>query len=80
MRFVTIWSRQVKRRKGPMKGKTETVWGQYETKTLTAAHKRLHASTANAETWFAPTRIVTHFCPGIPLDAPIVSGGFRVNL
>lgn len=78
--FVTLWSKNVKKRKGPDAGKVVKEFGLYHTKSLTKAHARIHQQDPEAVTIAHPNRVYTHFIyPSIPLDQPIISGGFRVN-
>lgn len=74
--FVTTYSHKVKRRKT---GLVEEVSTYYHTKSLTPMHAHIRATYPGAETWQDPKRIITHFCVGIPLDKPIVSGGTRIG-
>ncbi len=73
--YVTTYSRTLKRRRGPMKGKSETIHCYYETKTLSAMHESLRSRYPGAKTFADHKLVFTHLFPGIPLDFPIVQGG-----
>lgn len=80
--FETVYKASRTPRKGPYAGERITEWHRYSTKSLTDAHRRIHAKHPEAETYFGAKRIITCFIdsPRFQLDAPIVSGGFRVNM
>ena len=79
-KFETVYSVTQKKRKGPNAGKTVKTWHTYRTKSLTAFHRHIHSSCPDAATYLG-SHIITWFCyPIMPLDQPIVSGGFRVNM
>jgi len=78
--FETVYRATRTPRKGPKAGQQVTEWHIYSTKSLTDMHKHIHSKHPEAETYLGARRIITNFIIGMPLDAPIVSGGFRVNL
>jgi hypothetical protein len=73
--YSTIYKKTVKRRKT---GITETDWRIYETKSLSPMHRSIRFNYPEAITVKDAKRIITHFCIGIPLDEPMISGGERV--
>ena len=79
-RFVTIYRKSVTPTKGKNKGITRDNWHFYETNSLTSYHQRIHDWADKAITYFSPREVVTDFVVGMPLDMPIVSGGFVCNL
>ena len=70
-RVVTVWTKRWKR-----SGKTQRC--VYETKSHTDMHRRLREQ-CEGHTWINPTRVITHFVPGLRLDEPIVTGGTKFN-
>ena len=76
MFYITTYARTLTHRKGPEKGKTVRRASFYSTKSLTDAHKDLRDRFPGSKTYAGEKlAVITHFCLGLPLDEPIVSGG-----
>lgn len=57
--------------------KGKKVWQHYQTKSHTDHHRFLRDDHAGAT--YAGGKVFTHFCEGLPLDKPFMSGGKRVS-
>jgi hypothetical protein len=73
--YSTIYKKTIKRRKT---GIEETDWYIYKTKSLTDMHQHIRDEHPEAQTIKDAKNIITHFCIGMPLDKPMISGGERV--
>lgn len=71
-KVVTVWTKRWKK-----SGRTKRC--VYETKSHTDMHRRLREEN-DGRTWINPTRVVTHFTLGLPLDEPFVYGGEEVRV
>lgn len=73
--YVTTYSRTLKRRRGPLKGKFERIACYYETRSLTPMHESLRSRYPGSKTYADHKEVITNFCLGLPLDFPMVCGG-----
>jgi len=55
-------------------------WHVYSTKSLSPMHRTIHERHPEAKTVLGANSIYTNLTPGIPLDNPIIVGGFTVNV
>ncbi len=75
MFYITTYSRTITHRKGPKKGQTVTYHTHYSTKSLTPMHAAIRDRYKGSKTYEGVKLVYIHLFPGLPLDAPIVSGG-----
>lgn len=76
--ITTLFSYNVKKRKGPSKGKTITETGYYRTKSLTDTHGRYHSLDKYFDVkTFDGGVFKSHFCEGLPM--PMVLGGREIT-
>lgn len=79
--FVTVYTKTVKRRKGPDAGRTVTIGCAYQTKSLTAMHENIRKQCPDAVTYEDPKKVYTDFVPGLNLGGlPVVIGGSVVGV